>query len=154
MAPAFQDKAHGTIIEIKNHHHKLIEVFELCAPENHLGFRLMDRFVAQVSFNDFKINMENEALSVNNQKIKLDALIDKLKEDEHAAYCGTDTSLPANVQHQAASAYLIYRQGDVVHQARYITGRVTAPDVELYVIRAAIMLAAFLKSTTLHCLQT
>ena len=27
---------------------------------------------------------------------------------EYAAYCGTDASLPANVQHQAALAYLIY----------------------------------------------
>jgi len=51
--------------------------------------------------------MENEALSVNNWKIELDALINELKEDEHTAYCRTDTSLPANVQHQAASAYLI-----------------------------------------------
>jgi len=54
----------------------------------------MDRFAAQVSFNDFKINMENEALSVSNQKVELDALIDELKDDEHAVYCGTDTSLP------------------------------------------------------------
>jgi len=78
-------------------------------------------------------------LSVSNQKIKLDALIDKLKDNEHAAYCGIDASLLANVQHQAASVYLIYRQGDVVHQARYIAGRVTAPDVELYAIGAAIV---------------
>ena len=83
--------------------------------------------------------MENEVLSVTNRKIELDALIDKLKKDEHAAYCGTDASLPANVQCQAASAYLIYRQGDVVHQARYIAGRVTAPDAELYAICAAIV---------------
>jgi len=131
MAPALQGKVHGTIIEIENHHHKLMEVFEPCAPENHLGFRLMDCFAAQVSFNDFKTNMENEVLSVNNWKIELDALINELKEDEHAAYCGTDASLPANVQHQVASAYLIYRQGDVVHQARYIASRVTAPDCSL-----------------------
>ena len=67
-----------------------------------------------------------------------------LKEDEHTAYCGTDTSLPANVQHQAASAYLIYRQGDVVYRARYIAGRVTTPDAELYAICAAIVKACSL----------
>jgi len=49
-----------------------------------------------------------------------------------------------NVQHQAALVYLIYRQGDVVHQARYIAGRVTAPDGELYAIRAAIVKACSL----------
>jgi len=97
-----------------------------------------------VSFNDFKINMENEALSVTNRKIKLEALIDELKDDEHTIYCGTDASLPANIRHQAASAYLIYRQGDVVHRARYIAGRVAAPDAELYAIRAAIVKACSL----------
>jgi len=99
MAPALRDKVHGTIMEIENHHHELTEVFEPCTPENRLGFRLMDHFAAQVSFNDFKINMENEALSVTNRKIELDALIDELKDDEHAVYCGTDASLPANIQH-------------------------------------------------------
>jgi len=103
-----------------------------------------DGKVLQVSFNNFKINMENETLSVTNQKIALDALIDELKDDEHAVYCGTDASLPANIRHQAASVYLIYRQGDVVHRARYIAGRVTAPDAELYVIRAAIVKACSL----------
>jgi len=94
MAPALQDKVHGTIMEIENHHHELTEVFEPCAPENCLGFRLMDHFAAQVSFNDFKINMENEVLSVTNRKIELDTLINKLKEDEHTASGGTDASLP------------------------------------------------------------
>jgi len=108
MAPALQDKVHGTIMEIENHHHELTEIFEPCTLENCLGFRLMDRFVAQVSFNNFKIIMENKALSVSNRKIELDALIDELKEEEYTAYYGTDASLPANVQHQAASAYLIY----------------------------------------------
>jgi len=145
MAPALQAKVYGTIMEIENHHHELTEVLELCAPENYPGFRLMDCFAAQVSFNDFKINMENKVLSVSNRKIELDTVIDELKDDKHAAYCGTDTSLPANVQHQATSVYLIYRQGDVVHQARYIAGRVTALDAELYAIRAAIM-----KAVSLH----
>jgi len=131
-------------MEIENHHHELTEVFEPCAPENRLGFRLMDHFTAQVSFNNFKINMENEALSVSNRKITLDALIDDLKDDEHTVYCGTDASLPANIWHQATSAYLIYRQGDVVHRARYIASRVTAPDAELYAIRAAIVKACSL----------
>ena len=48
------------------------------------------------------------------------------------------------MQHQAALAYLIYRQEDVVHQARYIAGRVTAPDTELYIICAAIVKACSL----------
>jgi len=48
------------------------------------------------------------------------------------------------VQHQATSVYLIYRQGDVVHQARYIASRVTAPDTELYAIHAAIVKACSL----------
>jgi len=100
--------------------------------------------------------MENEALSVSNRKIELDALINELKDDEHAVYCGTDASLPANIRHQAASVYLIYRQGDVVHRARYIAGRVTTPDAELYAICAAIVkaLAAFPMSITLPCSQT
>jgi len=144
MTPAMQEKVHGTIMEAEQHHHELTEVFEPCAAENRPGFRLMDRFAAQVSFNDFKINMENEALSVNNRKIELDALIDELKEVENAVYCGTDASLPDNPRHQAASAYLVYRQGDLVHQARYIAGRVTAPDAELYAIRAAVGKAASL----------
>jgi len=55
MAPALQSKVYGTIMEIENHHHELTEVFEPCAAENRLGFRLMDCFVAQVSFNNFKI---------------------------------------------------------------------------------------------------
>jgi len=65
MAPALQAKVHRTIIEIKNHHYELTEVFEPCAPDP--GFRLMDCFAAQVSFNDFTINMENEALSVSKE---------------------------------------------------------------------------------------
>jgi len=148
MAPALREKVHGTIMEIENHHHELTEVFEPCAPENRPGFRLMDRFAAQVSFNDFKINMENEALSVTNRKIELNALIDELKDDEHVVYCGTDASLPANIRHQAASAYLIYRQGDVVHRARYIAGRVTAPDTKLYAIHAAIVKACSLPNVS------
>jgi len=144
MALALRDKVHGTIIEIENHHHELTEVFEPCARENLPGFRLMDRFAAQVSFNNFKMNMENKALSVTNRKIELGTLIDELKDNEHAVYCGTDASLPANIQHQAALVYLIYRQGDVVHRARYMASRVTAPDEELYAIRAAIVKACSL----------
>jgi len=38
----------------------------------------------------------------------------------------------------------VYRQGDVAHQARYIAGRVTTPDAELYAICAAIRKACSL----------
>ena len=144
MTPALQDKVHGTIMEIKQHHHELTEVFEPCAPENRPGFRLMDRFAAQVSFDDFTINMEEERLSVQNRKDQLDALIDELKDQENAVYCGTDASLPDNPRHQAASAYLIYRQDTLVHSARYVAGRVTAPDAELFAIRAAVVKACSL----------
>jgi len=55
MAPALQDKVHGTIIEIENHHHELTNIFEPYAPENLPGFRLMDCFAVQVSFNDLRL---------------------------------------------------------------------------------------------------
>jgi len=58
--------------------------------------------------------------------------------------CWLAVAVHVVVRGKEAMAYLIYRQGDVVHRARYIASRVTAPDAELYAIRAAIVKACSL----------
>jgi hypothetical protein len=51
----------------------------------------------------------------------------------------TDASVPRTTRHQAVSAYMVYRSGILATQARYVAGRVSAPDAELFAIRGAVV---------------
>jgi len=84
----------------------LTESFEPCAPEARPGARLMDRFSAQINFDDCGHLEDNEALQA--RESTLNDLLKEAKRDNGAVYCSTDASLPDNTQHTAVSAALLY----------------------------------------------
>ncbi|PPQ93733.1 hypothetical protein CVT25_013041 [Psilocybe cyanescens] len=69
----------------------------------------------------------------------LDKLRDKISENIGTYYAGTDTSLPLSGRYQAIAASILFSGGVECWRARHVTGKVTAPDAELYAIRSAIV---------------
>ncbi|TFK16366.1 hypothetical protein FA15DRAFT_711921 [Coprinopsis marcescibilis] len=51
----------------------------------------------------------------------------------------TDATVPREVRHQAIAGYMVHSSGRLVTKAKFAAGRVTAPDAELYALRAAII---------------
>ena len=139
MSEAFKRKVKGTVMEIDRCLPDLTESFEPCAPEARPGARLMDRFSAQIDFDDCGHLEDNEGLQA--RKNTHNDLLKEARRDNGAVYCSTDASLPDNTQHTAVLAALLYWQGEQIHQVCHPAGRVTAPDAELFAIRSAITLA-------------
>jgi len=139
MSEAFKQKVKGTVMEIDRHLPELTESFEPVASEARPGAQLMDRFPDQVIFNDCGALLEQNALEAHERD--LFAILRNVRLSDDAVYCSVDASLPDNMQHQAVSAAILYRELEEFNRVRHVTGRVTAPDAELFAIRSAITLA-------------
>jgi len=139
MSEAFKRKVKGTVMEIDHRLPDLTKSFEPCAPEAWPGARLMDRFYAQIDFDDCGHLEDDDALQARENT--LNDLLKEAKRDNGAVYCLTDASLPNSTQHTAVLVALLYRQGERIHQVCHPAGRVTAPDAELFAICSAITLA-------------
>jgi len=94
MSEAFKQKVKGTVMEIDRRLPDLTESFEPCAPEARPGARLMDRFSAQIDFDDCGHLEDDEALQAC--KNTLNDLLKEAKRDNSAVYCSMDASLPDN----------------------------------------------------------
>jgi len=79
----------------------------------------MDRFSAQIDFDDCGHMEDDEALQA--RKNTLNNLLKEAKRDNGAVYCSTDASLPDNMQHTAVLAALLYRQGPSLDFVTYIS---------------------------------
>ena len=79
MSEAFKRKVKGTVMEIDRRLPDLTESFEPCAPEARPGARLMDRFSAQIDFNDCGHLEDDEALQAS--KNTLNDLLKEAKRD-------------------------------------------------------------------------
>ncbi|KAF9470543.1 hypothetical protein BDN70DRAFT_939614 [Pholiota conissans] len=71
----------------------------------------------------------------------LERILIACEDDPNCVYCATDATLPEQRLYQAVSAALVFHDGKPVHECRFVAGRVTAPDAELFAIRVAITAA-------------
>ncbi|CAA7268124.1 unnamed protein product [Cyclocybe aegerita] len=108
-------------------------IFEPFVPEAHPGDWLLDRFVDRVHF--------DKRDPTQDRRPYLDELIMKARADPLTVLAATDGSVPQSNQYQAALAAIIYKGHRELKRTCYVSGRVTAPDVELNAIMCAVRLA-------------
>ena len=99
----------------------------------------MNRFPDQVIFDDCGPLLEQDALEDHERD--LFTILRNVRLSDDTVYCSVDASLPENMQHQAVSAAILYREFEEFNRVRHVAGRVTAPDAELFAIRSVITLA-------------
>ncbi|PPQ93397.1 hypothetical protein CVT25_004113, partial [Psilocybe cyanescens] len=129
----------GTLFESDTNVLALTETLLPMNPFSRPGVRLMDRFADQVHFNDCKISHGDADKELKQRTKHLDKLRDKISENIGTYYTGTDASLPLSGQYQAIVASILFSGRAERWRARHVAGKVTAPDVELYAIRSAIV---------------
>jgi len=83
--------------------------------------------------------LEQDALEARERE--LFTILRNVRLSDDTVYCSVDASLPDNTQHQAVLAAILYREFEEFNRVRHVTGRVTAPDAELFAICSAITLA-------------
>ncbi|CAA7264614.1 unnamed protein product [Cyclocybe aegerita] len=113
--------------------HTLTESFEPFAPEARPGDRLLDRHADRLHF--------DERNPTQDRRPYLAELIVKARANPSTVLAATDDSVPQFNQYQAASAAIIYKGHRELERTCYVSGRVTAPDVELNAISYAVCLA-------------
>ncbi|KAJ8080887.1 hypothetical protein PM082_017722 [Marasmius tenuissimus] len=139
LTEAVRKKVKGTVMEIDKVSTKLTEEFDPTHEDANPGNRLRDRYPDRITFTEqAKDKEKSESESLAEWVTFLDRKLEILEDDPDTVVAATDASVPQNPRHQAASAAMIYRSGDLIHQTRYASGVVTAPDAELYAIRVAI----------------
>ncbi|CAA7261922.1 unnamed protein product [Cyclocybe aegerita] len=133
MTPAMQGKVKSTVMEVDERIHTLTESFEPFAPEARPGDRLLDCYADCLHF--------DKCDPAQDRRPYLDELIAKARANPLTVLAATDGSVPQSNQYQAASAAIIYKGHCKLERTRYVSGRVTAPDVELNTILCAVRLA-------------
>jgi len=83
--------------------------------------------------------LEQDALDA--RECDLFTILRNVRLSDNTVYCSVDASLPDNMQHQAVSAAILYRELEEFNRVCHVAGRVTAPDAELFAICSAITLA-------------
>ncbi|PPQ93078.1 hypothetical protein CVT25_012056 [Psilocybe cyanescens] len=129
----------GTLFESDTNVLALTETLLPMNPLSRPGVRLMVRFADQVHFDDCKISCGDADKELKQRTKHLDKLWDKISENIGTYYPGTDASLPLSGRYQAIAASILFSGGVERWRARHVAGKVTAPDVELYAIRSAIV---------------
>ncbi|CAA7261906.1 unnamed protein product [Cyclocybe aegerita] len=133
MTPAMRGKVKSTVMEVDERVHTLTESFKPFAPEARPGNRLLDRYADHLHF--------DECDPAQDRRPYLDELITKARADPSTVLAATDGSVPQSNQYQAASAAIIYKGHHKLERTHYVSGRVTAPDVELNAISSVVRLA-------------
>ncbi|CAA7263688.1 unnamed protein product [Cyclocybe aegerita] len=133
MTPAMQGKVKSTVMEVDKRVHTLTESFEPFAPEARPGDWLLDRYADRLHFDKCDPTQDRHPY--------LDELIAKARANPLTVLAATDGSVPQSNQYQVASAAIIYKGHRKLERTRYVSGRVTAPDVELNAILCAVRLA-------------
>ncbi|CAA7270904.1 unnamed protein product [Cyclocybe aegerita] len=133
MTPAMRGKVKSTVMEVDKHVHTLTESFEPFAPEARPGDWLLDRYVDRLHFDEHDPTQDRHPY--------LDELIAQVRANPLTLLAATDGSVPRSNQYQVASAAIIYKGHRELERTRYVSGRVTAPDVELNAIACTVRLA-------------
>ncbi|CAA7268136.1 unnamed protein product [Cyclocybe aegerita] len=133
MAPAMRGKVKSTVMEVDERVHTLTESFEPFVPEAHPGAQLLDCYADRLCFNEHDPAQDRHPY--------LNELITHVRADPLTVLAAADGSVPQSNQYQATSAAIIYKGHRELQRTRYVSGRVTAPDVELNVIVCAVRLA-------------
>ncbi|CAA7270837.1 unnamed protein product [Cyclocybe aegerita] len=133
MTPTMQGKVKSTVMEVDERVHTLTESFELFAPEAHPGDWLLDRYADRLCF--------DECNPIQDRCLYLDELIATARADPLTVLAAADGSVPQSNQYQATSDTIIYKGQHKLNRTHYVSGRVTAPDVELNAIACAVRLA-------------
>ncbi|CAA7264656.1 unnamed protein product [Cyclocybe aegerita] len=133
MTPALQGKVKSTVMEVDERIHTLTESFEPFAPEAHPSDRLLNCFADHLHF--------DERDPTQDRCPYLDELIATVRANPLTILAAVDSSVPQSNQYQATSATIIYKGHRELERTRYVSGRVTTPDVELNAIACAVRLA-------------
>ncbi|TFK16361.1 hypothetical protein FA15DRAFT_607482, partial [Coprinopsis marcescibilis] len=111
------------------------------AEENQPGVRLTHRFADRIAFDEFvpprELSERKEALEERERV--LESKFTMVNEIPNAYIAATDATVPREVRHQAIAGYMVHSSSRMVTKAKFAAGRVTAPDAELYALRAAII---------------
>ncbi|CAA7267607.1 unnamed protein product [Cyclocybe aegerita] len=97
------------------------------------GDWLLDRYADRLHF--------DERNPMQDRCPYLDELITKVRANPLTVLAATDGSVPQSNQYQAALAAIIYKGHSELERTCYVSGRVTAPDMELNAISCAVRLA-------------
>ncbi|KAF5318640.1 hypothetical protein D9619_010812 [Psilocybe cf. subviscida] len=81
----------------------------------------------------------SKTLARAQRRLYLDAFLQELEGDANTIHAAADGSLLTSERLQATAAVIIRRQTERIHQNRFVAGRVTAHDAELYAIRSAVV---------------
>ncbi|CAA7268119.1 unnamed protein product [Cyclocybe aegerita] len=133
MTPAMRGKVKSTVMEVDERVHTLTESFELFAPEARPSDRLLDRYADCIHF--------DKCDPTQDRRPHLDKLIAAVRADPLTVLAAIDGSVPQSNQYQTASAAIIYKGHCELERTHYVSGRVTAPDVEFNAIACAVRLA-------------
>ncbi|KJA25422.1 hypothetical protein HYPSUDRAFT_199940, partial [Hypholoma sublateritium FD-334 SS-4] len=74
-------------------------------------------------------------------KAHLDGIRDEAHAEPNTVYRATDASVPAEKKYQALAGFALFQGDERVDSARYVSGKVLAPETELSAIRFAIVRA-------------
>ncbi|KAJ8082525.1 hypothetical protein PM082_008380 [Marasmius tenuissimus] len=101
---------------------KLTEEFDPTHEDTNPGNRLRDRYPDRITFTEqAKDKEKSESESLAEWVTFLDRKLEILEDDPDTVVAATDASVPQNPRHQAASAAMIYRSGDLIHQTRALS---------------------------------
>ncbi|KAJ3552246.1 hypothetical protein NP233_g12924 [Leucocoprinus birnbaumii] len=126
----------STAVDVAGKLPRLMEVFDADSSEARPSNRIMDIFSDRISFHP-----RPNGASPEEQTTLLDATLLKAKGQEHSAIVACDASVPQDSTKQALAAARVWIRDCMVRQTRQASSRATAPDAELYAIRASIGMA-------------
>ncbi|KAF5318470.1 hypothetical protein D9619_010811 [Psilocybe cf. subviscida] len=81
----------------------------------------------------------SKTLACAQQHLYPNAFLQELEGDANTIHAAADGSLPTSERLQATAAVIIRWQTERIHQNRFVAGRVTAHNAELYAIRSAVV---------------
>jgi hypothetical protein len=123
--------------------HKLTEEFFPCTKENSPGFRLMDRYLDRVLFNDYDLKEENAEPRRPNL---LNSIYTQARASYRTVYYGMVCSVPKRTNIQAKVLFVIECTGLTPYTSTWVAGRVLPANVELFAIWMAVSKATMLEN--------
>jgi hypothetical protein len=136
-------QVHDTITMSSGPLDELSEEFSPCAEENSPGFRLMDRYLDRVLFNDYNPKEENAA---SRRRNLLNSIYTQARASYRTVCCRTDCSVSNRTNIQAKALFVIERAGLTPYTCTWVAGRVLPANVELFAIRMAVSKATMLEN--------
>ncbi|KJA14979.1 hypothetical protein HYPSUDRAFT_208252, partial [Hypholoma sublateritium FD-334 SS-4] len=167
----FRTATLGAIADTHSEILALTKTFAPCAPEDRPGQRLLDLFLARTVFHLRSEYPEPEPgtqpdttdvaayhvwlyenVVEGTIKAHLDGIRDEVHAEPNTVYGATDASVPAEKKYQALAGFALFQGDEWVDSARYVSGKVLAPEAELSAIRFAVALDPSVHSGQGHSL--